>query len=493
MAGIMIAAPKSGSGKTMMVCGLLALLKRKGWNPSAFKCGPDYIDGLFHSWILGVDSGNLDSFFEEPSHMRRKFIRSEAEHFVVVEGVMGYFDGLGGISVRASSYETAHILNLPVLLVVDGRGASLSLAATVKGFLDYVPKSCSVKGQDERNHIEGIIFNRVSPVIYRRLKTLVEEEFHIPVAGYVPELPFLQMESRHLGLALPDDGKELRGLMENLADCLEESLDLELLAEIGGRRRGKGDEDRKLSENGGAWSPDSKLSDSIVQVRSGKSEVQTRSGSSRGNFRLGVAMDEAFCFYYKDNLELLEDAGAELAYFSPVRDREIPSGVSGLLLGGGYPELYADRLSENSRMRNLVQEAARDGMPMLGECGGYLYLLDSLEGGDGREYPMAGVLTGRGYKVGRTGRFGYIELTAREELPYIARGETVRGHEFHYWDCRFDGERYKMDARKPLGDRRWPCMRVKGGVMAGFPHLYYPSCPGLVRRFADKCMAFGKE
>lgn len=469
MAGILIGAPKSGSGKTMIVCGLLALLKRKGWNPCAFKCGPDYIDGLFHSGILGVDSGNVDGFFEEPVHMRQKLARCEAEHFVVVEGVMGYFDGLGGISVRASSYETAHILNLPAILVVDGRGASLSLAATVKGFLEYVPKKCPGGERDERNHIEGVIFNRVSPMIYGRLKELVEEELHIPVVGYVPELPFLKVESRHLGLVLPDEADGLRERMEQLADCLEESLDLELLAEIAGRGHGGGDAD------------------------GGSGKAQVRSGINGQKYRLGIAMDEAFCFYYKDNLELLESSGAELVYFSPVRDKEIPVHVSGLLFGGGYPEIYAKGLSGNSFMRDSVLKAARAGMPMLGECGGYLYLLESIEGTDGRDYPMAGVFKGKGYKAGRTGRFGYIELSPVETLPYAVPGETVRGHEFHYWDCRCHRDTYKMEARKPMGDRRWPCMRVESNVMAGFPHLYYPSCPGLVRRFADKCRAYGKE
>ena len=165
MAGVMIAAPKSGSGKTMITCGLLKLLDRRGWNPAPFKCGPDYIDGLFHNQVLGLESGNLDSFFEEPDHMREKISHITPGCFVVAEGVMGYFDGLGGISVKASSWEISQILELPVILVVDAKGASLSLAAQVKGFLEYVPRDEGGKEIKCVSRIGGVLFNRISPMI----------------------------------------------------------------------------------------------------------------------------------------------------------------------------------------------------------------------------------------------------------------------------------------------------------------------------------------
>lgn len=505
MGGIVIAAPKSGSGKTMVTCGLLMLLGRKGWNPAAFKCGPDYIDGLFHRKVLGVESGNLDSFFETPEHMEAKKVQAEEEHFLVAEGVMGYFDGLGGVSVKGSSYEIANLLNLPVLLVVDAKGASVSLAAQIHGFLDYVPRDDDGAALTNGRPIAGVLFNRISPMMYAGMKRMIEEQLHVPVVGYVPELDFLQVGSRHLGLVLPDEIEGLKGQMEQLADCMEKTVDMDVLAEISGY--GAGEDDRTLSpagrreaENNG---PDRAREKNSCNAHDGNPDstrgkithtIRGEAGLGKcGKFSLGIAMDEAFCFYYRDNLEALERAGAELVYFSPVHDSGLPPKLDGLLFGGGYPENYAGELSANQAMRCSVLEAARVGMPVLGECGGYLYLLESLEDARGNDYPMAGVLPGRGFRGGRKGRFGYIVLHPLRELPYASPGMEIKGHEFHYWDCECGEEEYGMKACKPIGDRSWSCMRTVGNVMAGFPHLYYPSCPELVRRFAERCIAFGKE
>lgn len=504
MAGIIIGAPGSGSGKTMITCGLLTLLKRKGLNPAAFKCGPDYIDGLFHRRILGVDSGNLDSFFETEDHMRGKICCSMQEHFVVAEGVMGYYDGLGGASTRGSSYEIADILDLPAILVVDAKGASVSLCALIKGFLEYNPAggSCEKKTHEEKeddrgrlceetnekktpeekthirglghNHISGIFFNRMSTGLFPIMRDLVEEQLHVPVIGYLPELPFLNVGSRHLGLVLPEEIDGLREQMEQLADQLDQCLDWEQFLRIAGwadRKTGRG-----RPENAG-------------QIKAGPENAE----GAGSMFRLGIARDEAFCFYYNDNLEAMRRAGARLVSFSPIHDSKLPEGLSGIILGGGYPENHGAALSGNASMRASVAAAAADGMPVLAECGGYLYLLDSLECTDGSTYPMAGVFTGHGYRAGKTGRFGYITLSAREELPFLHKGKPVKGHEFHYWDCRCDETELRMKAVKPRGNRTWPCMRTVNRVMAGFPHLYYPSCPELVRAFADQCMIYGKE
>lgn len=550
MAGIMIAATGSGSGKTMVTCGLLALLKRKGYHPAAFKCGPDYIDGLFHRRVQGVENGNLDSFFETPAHMRRKLRRSMERHFVVAEGVMGYFDGLGGVSVRGSSFEIGRFLGLPAILVVDGRGASLSLMALIQGFLEYDAavendnekkthnkscgdachdmecgaeteykmqegneekyrekkthrtdsgtgdhagsSGCSVNHDKINNNIKGIFFNRMSPMIYNRIKPMVEERFRIPVIGYLPELEFLQVGSRHLGLVLPDEIEGIREQLEQLADRMDENLEWELLLKIAADAEGwdVSEEGNKLTSNSG--------------LDNGDNGAETREGSETGcrmqtapgagpRFRLGIARDEAFCFYYGDNLEAMEEAGAQLVYFSPLHQKELPGGLDGMILGGGYPENHGGALAANRSMRDSVAAAAASGMPVLAECGGYLYLLDSLEGADGRDYPMAGVLRGHGYRAGKTGRFGYITLRPNEDLPFLPEGEEIKGHEFHYWDCRCRADEFRMMALKPNGSRCWPCMRTEGHVMAGFPHLYYPSCPELVQRFADQCVEYGKK
>ncbi|MFR5413914.1 MAG: cobyrinic acid a,c-diamide synthase [Enterocloster bolteae] len=545
MAGVMIAAPGSGSGKTMVTCGLLTLLKRKGYNPAAFKCGPDYIDGLFHRRVLGVENGNLDSFFETGTHMRQKLSRSMEHHFVVAEGVMGYFDGLGGVSVQGSSFEIGRILGLPAILVVDGRGASVSLMALIQGFLEcdtallnsekkaHGKTACDAEcaagtkdgecsksqcnksqceknaekyhekkthelhrhiygtsgcfgNRDENNNIGGIFFNRMSPMIYNRIKPMVEELFRIPVIGYLPELNFLHVGSRHLGLVLPDEIDGIREQLEQLADRMDENLEWEPLLKIASEAGGR-DREVPVREEAGAG----QQTGNVAGIKPGN-----KLGNEPGNiphFRLGIARDEAFCFYYEDNLRAMEQAGARLVYFSLLHQEKLPDGLDGLILGGGYPENHGEALAANRTMRDSVAAAAASGMPILAECGGYLYLLDSLEGADGTVYPMAGVLKGHGYRAGKTGRFGYITLGPNRCLPYLREGEEIKGHEFHYWDCDCGEDEFCMTAAKPKGGRSWPCMRTAKQVMAGFPHLYYPSCPGLVRRFAGQCVEYGQR
>lgn len=454
----MITAASSGSGKTMITCGLLELFKRKGLNPLACKCGPDYIDGLFHKQVLELEGMNLDSYFEAPEELRDKYSRLSKGHLPVVEGVMGYFDGLGGSTTRASSWEVAHILDLPAVLVVDARGASVSLAAVIKGFLEFERPMGS--------QIKAVIFNRMSPMLYPRIRELVERETGIRAAGFVPELDFLKVGSRHLGLVLPEEIAGLREQMNRLGKCLEETIDWEFLAELGAEK-----EERDALEE----------------------ENTEASCTAAFSFRLGIAMDEAFCFYYQDNLRLLERLGGELVYFSPIHDRSLPEQLDGLILGGGYPELYCEALSLNESMREAVKKAAEGGLPVLGECGGYLYLLEELEAEDGRIWPMTGVLKGKGYKKGKNSRFGYIGVEAEKDSLYLKPGEQIRGHEFHYWDCEVLEEEWVMRAKKPVGNRSWPCMRIKNQVMAGFPHLFYPSCPAFAVRFAKACVRYKRK
>jgi len=458
VAGFMITAASSGSGKTMITCGLLELFKRKGLNPLACKCGPDYIDGLFHKQVLELEGMNLDSYFEAPEELRDKYSCLSKDHLPVVEGVMGYFDGLGGSTTRASSWEVAHILDLPAVLVVDARGVSVSLAALIKGFLEFERPMGS--------QIKAVIFNRMSPMLYPRIRELVERETGIRAAGFVPELDFLKVGSRHLGLVLPEEIAGLREQMNRLGKCLEETIDWEFLEELGAEKEGR---DALEEENTEA------------------------SCTAAFSFRLGIAMDEAFCFYYQDNLRLLERLGGELVYFSPIHDRSLPEQLDGLILGGGYPELYCEALSLNESMRESVKKAAEGGLPVLGECGGYLYLLEELEAEDGRIWPMTGVLKGKGYKKGKNSRFGYIGVEAEKDSLYLKPGEQIRGHEFHYWDCEVLEEEWVMRAKKPVGNRSWPCIRIKNQVMAGFPHLFYPSCPAFAVRFAKACVRYKRK
>ena len=473
----MIAAPASGSGKTAAVCGLLTLLKKRGCSAGAFKCGPDYIDPMFHKKVLGIPGCNLDSFFLEPEQLRDLFCRETAElEAAVVEGVMGYFDGVGGMS-WGSSWDIARILKLPVILVVDGHGASLSVLAQIKGFLDYQPT-----GEREENRIAGVILNRTSPPMCSVLKPRIEKELGIACLGCIPVLKWLDLKSRHLGLLLPDEIGNLQEQMERLSQVLEESVDVERLLELGRgpQRRHESGADQ---EDGAGREDEAGRED-----RAGRKKKQ-----GEETFCLAAAMDEAFCFYYQENLELLRELGARIIPFSPLRDEKLPEQTDGILLGGGYPELYAAELGKNSRMRESIRRAAEEGMPILGECGGYLYLLEELEGEDGNMYPMAGVFSGSGKREERLRHFGYVTVQTGADSSYLKKGQQIRGHEFHYWHCQKDETEGAMEARKPLGGKKWPAMRIKHQVTAGFPHLYYPSLPEFAERFARACMEYGQR
>ena len=457
---IMLTAPKSGSGKTLLTCGLLEILRRRGLNPIACKCGPDYIDPMFHRYVLGIPGRNLDSFFLPTEGVRKVLVdavREEQAGIAVLEGVMGYYDGLGGTETSASSWEIAEITDTPAILVLDCKGASLSAAAMASGFLHF----------REKSHIAGVILNRVSSMYYERLAAAVEEASGLPVLGYLPESEEYRMESRHLGLFLPGEIDRLRERIGRLADQMEKSIAVERVLEVAGmlplRIENK---EKEKAEN------ESMEAESIAKFPA----CQEQKVTSR--VRIGVARDEAFCFYYQENFRLLEQMGAELVYFSPLRDKKIPDRVDGLLFGGGYPENYARELAKNAAMRESIRRSIAAGMPFLAECGGFLYLHRTLEGSDGKHWEMAGVYPFDAYRTNRLRRFGYVRLLT-------SSGQEIHGHEFHYWESEDPGTDW--EAVKPTGNRSWRCIHEKGGQIGGFPHLYYASCPDFLRKWLDVC------
>lgn len=478
---ILFAAPGSGSGKTMITCGFLEILRRRGISPLSFKCGPDYIDPMFHQYVLGIPGCNLDSFFLSRNQVRNLFAEKTAFHplgengrMAVIEGVMGYYDGVGGVSTWSSTYEIAGITNTPVVLIVDGKASSLSLAALVKGFLEYRADS----------RIQGVILNRTTPMMAKRLAPCFQE-LGIRCFGTVPVLKEAMFESRHLGLTLPAEQKRLREKICRIADVLEETLDVDelcslaqsvgALPEIQPSEKpapGSGAVKKMMPESGAAKK---------TAAFSTKSGTWNRTPEKAGKRRIGVARDEAFCFYYQENLDVLEAAGWIPCFFSPLHDEGLPDRISALLLGGGYPECYAKELSENTAMKQAVREAALADVRILAECGGFLYLHRTLEGMDGRRYPMAGLIDAEAYRTEKLSRFGYVTL--RENCGEAADGGWIRGHEFHYWDSTDSGQ--GMRAEKPMSDRAWTCMHKRDGLLAGFPHLYYPSNPEFITGFLD--------
>ena len=411
----MFTAPASGSGKTVITCGVLELLRRRKLSCASFKCGPDYIDPMFHQYVLGIPGYNLDSFFLPPQEVAGLFAQKAGKaDMAVLEGAMGYYDGVAGITTHASAYETAVLTDTPVILIIDGKKSSLSLAAMVKGFLEYKKDS----------HIGGVILNRTSPYMAERLRPLLED-LGVLVLGAVPECEEAHWESRHLGLTLPGEQARLREKVKALADSLESCLDMEGLL---------------------------KLAESAPPVRRYPSDNKAgKPLDSRGLplsdakrlRRIAVAKDEAFCFYYEENLDLLKSLGWELIPFSPLRDRQLPCpGITAILLGGGYPELYAKELSENQDMLETIRRAYSHGVKLLAECGGFLYLHETLEGADGLSYPMAGIIQAHGYRREKLSRFGYISLYDKDGR------QVAKGHEFHYWDSTLPGQDLK--AIKPL-------------------------------------------
>lgn len=454
--GILFAAPKSGSGKTLITCGFLQALIKRGLRPCSFKCGPDYIDPMFHRYVLQIPGANLDSFFLDEEEVERSFNRTivrNGSDIAVIEGVMGYYDGVGGIHTQASAYDISRITRTPVILILDGKGASLSLAATVKGFAGFRPDS----------RIEGVILNRTSPAVAARLAKQIEAETGIPVVGSLPEAPEYSFESRHLGLFLPGEIDSLRRRLECLAEQMEKTVDIGRILSIAGAGEVKCRESGEADHAG--------LAELII------------AGENAGGkkVRIAVARDEAFCFYYQENLDLLEAQGAELVNFSPLHDKELPGDVAGLILGGGYPENYAGELSENKEMLRSIREAWQQEIPVLAECGGFLYLHDRLEGSDGIDYPMAGIYKMRAFRTGKLGRFGYISLTSPD-------GANLKGHEFHYWESENPGEAWL--AEKPASERKWRCIHQDGARICGFPHLYYLSAPSFTEQWLEQCRSW---
>ena len=433
---VMIAGTGSGCGKTTAVCALLQILKNRGLNPASFKCGPDYIDPMFHTNIIGVDAMNLDLFFSPEEDVRSLFARHAAD-YNVIEGVMGYFDGMEMHSDRASAYNVAKVLDVPVILIVNVRGMALSAAAVVSGYQKF-------RSPDK---IKGVIFNRASAMSYPGLKKNVENECGIPVLGYLPENKEFSLESRYLGLITASEVEDLSSKMQKLAEEAEKTLDV----------------------------------DAIISLMSTAPSIDYDyvPAQKRGEATIAVAKDKAFCFYYRANLEMLEAMGAKLVYFSPTEDAILPE-CDGLLLGGGYPELYADKLSANISMKESIKSAIDSGLPVIAECGGFMYLCDKINGKD-----MVGIFHSGCESKGKLQRFGYASFSSEKESLLFTPGEPIKGHEFHYFDADDPGS--CLTAVKPSG-KSWNCAFANESMYAGYPHLYLPSNPKAAEKFIDKCI-----
>jgi len=441
MRRVLLAGTHSGCGKTTAALALLSALKARGLSASAFKCGPDYIDPLFHRAALGIPAHNLDPYFCGRDTLRG-ILSTRGNGLAVIEGVMGYYDGVGPEGCF-STYDVACETDTPVILVMDTRGMYASAGAVLRGFTGYRPDT----------DIRGVLFNRTSAALYKGLKQLAQDAGLLPL-GFLPNTPECAIGSRHLGLLTPGELSDIRYTLGRLGELAESCLDMDgILA----------------------------LAASAPAIRE---TLPVPSPVSR--VRVAVARDAAFSFLYQENLELLEALGCELIYFSPLADEALPESVGGLYLPGGYPELHPEALSKNGPMRRSVREAVENGLPTIAECGGYLYLHAALDGA-----PMAGAIPAGAYRTGKLQRFGYAELTAEKDNLLCKAGGKIRAHEFHYYTS--DDAPAGFRAQKPSGGEPWAAARATDTLYAGFPHLYFYANPVFAEQFVRKAAAYASK
>jgi cobyrinic acid a,c-diamide synthase len=437
---LLIAGTHSGCGKTTLTLGVMAALARRGLAIVPFKCGPDFIDPSLHRMVTGRISRNLDVRMCGADFVRQSFSRNGAGcDCAVVEGVMGLFDGGEG-----SAAVLAKTLNLPVFLVIDVRSAAESVAAVAHGFATLDPGL----------RLAGLICNRVGSDKHRQMITeAIEAHCDLPIIGFLPRNESVSIPSRHLGLHMGEE-HPLRGEgLEQLISLIETHLDLDRLLDIAAQRKGP-------------------------------VEMPAAAPVPRATpVRLGVARDAAFCFYYEDNLDLLREAGAELVFFSPLNDAELPAGIQGLYLGGGYPELHASSLSGNRSMREQIHSFAEGGRPVYGECGGFMYLCASITDQAGALFPMVGLYPFAARMQPRLRSLGYRQPLVEQDCLLAPRGSVLHGHEFHYSIIE---DALDFPAAYRLADGRSEGF-LDHNTLAGYIHLHWGRTPQAATRFVQAC------
>jgi cobyrinic acid a,c-diamide synthase len=457
MKGIVIAGTHSGCGKTTVSLGLMAALVRRGVRVAPFKVGPDFIDPGHHFQVAHMVSRNLDGWMLTRAYNLRAFQNAAATADVaVVEGVMGLFDGYDGHSEAGSTAQMAKWLGLPVLLVVDARSMARSAAALVMGFENF----------DRKLHFAGVFFNNLGSRRHlAMLKEALPDSVRMPCLGGLLREEAVRIPERHLGLVTREDHPLDDPQVQRLADRIEENLDIAALT---------------------AGRPET---DPPPVTGEGPPTVAT------GRQKIGVARDSAFCFYYPDNFELLEKHGAEMIFFSPLHDEDLPPDLDGLYFGGGYPELFAQRLADNHRMLGRIREQSTAGMPIYAECGGFMFLCAELQDLQGRSFPMAGCFALATRMLPRLKALGYREVELSRDTIIGDRGLSIRGHEFHYSELA-DSPCPPATAYR-IADRAGMERPAEGYLvrrtLGSYIHLHFGSAPRAAQSFVDSCRAFRAE
>jgi cobyrinic acid a,c-diamide synthase len=458
--GCVIAGTQSGAGKTTVALGLMAALKKRGLKVAPFKVGPDFIDPGHHTRITGVPSRNLDGWMLSRDYNLQTFQRAtQGADVAVVEGVMGLFDGYDGRSEAGSTAQMAKWLDLPVVLVVDAAGMARSAAALVQGFERF----------DRDLRFAGVVFNRIGGERHLAyLREALKDHVQMPLLGCLPRDDMVAIPERHLGLMTREDFTGGETASDGLSELLEARL------EIAGLLK--------------------RLPIISAQLPAPRTDDLPPDAA---RMRIGVARDRAFCFYYPDNLELLEASGATLVTFSPMTDKALPEDLDGLYFGGGYPELYAEALSANSGLRAQVLQKGRQGMPIYGECGGFMYLCRQLIDPHGRSHPMVSLFPFTTRMFPRLRALGYREVTLTADVLIGPQGARIRGHEFHYSEIA-DSQTalasetcYRISARdgggaRPEGYRSRRCL-------GSYVHLHFGSNPEAARHLVAGCRQYRQE
>ena len=455
---LVIAATQSGAGKTTLVTGLLAALRQRGLKVQSYKVGPDYIDTGFHALASGRPSHNLDTWLVPKQHLRTLFLETAADaDIAVIEGVMGLYDG--GRQGVSSTAEIAKALAAPVLLVIDAKSMGASAAAVALGFRDY----------DRDVELAGVLLNRLGSLTHEALIRTALADIGMPVYGAVRRDEGLVLPERHLGLT-PTTETEAAAKVRDMGEMAAASLDLEAIRRLAAAARPL----------------DVEAEDALLP----RAEYDAQPG--RG-LRLGIARDEAFSFYYPTSLRVLERLGAVLVPFQPLHDEALPA-VDGVLIGGGFPEMFAAQLAENASMRRSIRQAAEEGMPIYAECGGYMYLMEELVDFAGDAHAMCGVFSGRAVMQQRLQMVGYVTARLCQDGPLGAAGNVLHGHEFH-----FSREREPLAATRPF-----ELTRLRNGAqyaagqqyrrtLGSYLHIHFAGCPEAACRFLKECRAYAEE
>ena len=415
MQTLVISSNCSGGGKTTFTLGLMKALKDRGYKVQGFKCGPDYIDPAFHKAVTNNASRNLDTFLMTKEGMKEAFSRGEGD-VAIIEGAMGLYDGKG-VTTEGSCYEVCEILgDVPIVLVITPQAQSLTLCAEINGLKNF-----------KNANIAGVVLNSVSEKYYNLLKACIEENCNVKVLGYVPKCDDIKLSSRHLGLVQSVEVDNLLDKIEICKELIEKYVNVEEII-------------NSLKN---------------VSISSKRTKLKNR------NIKIGIAYDKAFNFYYKENLEMLEEVG-EVIYFSPLEHKEIPKDLDFLYIGGGYPEVFKEELSKNISMRNSIKEALENGLHCYAECGGLMYLTEEIEG-----YPMVGFFQGKSFMTNKLNNFGYCKVKY-EDLEITA-------HEFHKSLVELKENKvnkvFKEDYRKETIS--WECGYKKKNTLAGYAHIHF--------------------